>query len=319
MIGPAPWTWALENQTQNMLLVGLMRGVLPTGHWPGVTEALHAGLGAGVVVSNIAVLAVQLAAPVAVLRMAWLRLASLAYDALHIGIWIAGGLFFWPWVWNNISVLLAARRRFEHEIGLVPRLCCIATIGLGLGPDLGHSARLAWFDVTEIRIPMIEARAGEDAPWVAVPVSYFLSHSYAISHGYHDRARTPGHYPPSIWGSVKSVDRLRRNGRCLPPATPDRPETTEERAARMERFQRFIKAHHAKMADRAGWLPDHAYYLRSHHHPSNPLLHRPFNALAIPQITEYRLLTESVCLSLEGGRLRRTILKQDETVVHVGE
>jgi hypothetical protein len=316
-LGPMPWSWMIENQTQNIVPVALLRGVMPFGAWPGVTAALHEGLGAGVVLSNAFVLGAQLFAILAVLRLAWLKLASLAYDALHIGIFVMGGLFFWPWVWNNLTILFAVSRVREHEVPLLPRLCCIAAILFGLNPALGASARLAWWDVLDIKIPVVQARTGPDAPWVDVPVSYFLSHSYAVSHGYFDQAATPGHYPPSIWGSVWEYGRQRMSGRCATPAPPSVPESAEDRAARLARVNAFLRAHHAKMVARAEVWPAQAYYLRSHHHPSNPLLHADFTALAPVDIAEYRLLVKSVCLRLADGHLVERVLHEEEHRVDV--
>ena len=61
-----------------------------------VTQWLFDVFGPVVVFSNLLVLLTQLFAVIAPLRLRWLLVASLAYDVLHIGIYILGGLFFWP-------------------------------------------------------------------------------------------------------------------------------------------------------------------------------------------------------------------------------
>ena len=131
---------ALEYQPQNPMLPALKKGVLPSGTIPWLTQTLYDGLRTVAPLSNVFVLVVQLFAVVAVLRVAWLRIASLAYDAFHIGIYIVGGGFFLPWIWNNVSIFLAVRRKSDQDIGWAPKLCCIVTILAGGSSTLGASA-----------------------------------------------------------------------------------------------------------------------------------------------------------------------------------
>ena len=95
---------------------------------------------------------------------------------------------------------------------------------------LGGSARLAWFDVLDIKIPIIQAET-PSCTWVDVPVSYFLSHSYTFSHGYIDSAPAQGHYPPSIWGSVPEFKRAITSGQCPEPSRVKEPEPPQARQA----------------------------------------------------------------------------------------
>ena len=108
MIGPHLWTWILENQTFNTIPYAIVNGTLPIGHLPWLVQPVFDFMHVIVRPLNLAIVGFQLFAIVCALRLAWLKLASLFYDLLHIGIWILGGLFFWPWVWNNVTILLAA-------------------------------------------------------------------------------------------------------------------------------------------------------------------------------------------------------------------
>lgn len=310
VLGPKPWSWALENQTQNLMIGALKRGTLPSGASPWITQELFAGFGRVVLLSNILVLVTQLFAVIAVLRLSWLRIASWAYDGLHVGIYILGGLFFWPWIWNNLSIFLGISRSSEQEIGWAPKLCCIIAILLGGSQTLGASARLGWWDVLDIKVPMIQAQA-EDDTWVDVPASFFLSHSYTVSHGWVDLARTQGHYMPTIWGSAYTYDRVRTSGTCPAPPYIADVESALDREERVARIGRFIRAHHRKMAQRTDENGHNSFYLRSHHHPSNPWMYEKFNAMDIRKIRRYRLLTQSVCMSISEGRLVERILKED--------
>ena len=318
-LGPHPWTWALENQTQNIMLAALKRGVLPTGALPQTTQAIFDGFGQIVTLSNVFVVLTQVSAIFAVLRVNWLRIATLAYDVLHIGIFLIGGLFFWPWIWNNVSILLAVRRTSDQEIGPAPKLCCIVAILLGGFSLLGGSARLAWWDVVDIKIPMIQAQV-EGGDWVDVPVSYFLSHSYAASHGYFDMARTQGHYEPTIWGSVpSSYQRAKTSGTCPEPPHLDTVESEQAQAQRLARVKRFIRAHHRKIMERVDENGHYDTYLRSHHHPSNPWMYDAFNSLDLRKIKRYRLLTQSVCMSMSDGRLAERVNKEDSVNIEIND
>jgi hypothetical protein len=317
-LGPKPWSWVLENQTQNMTIVALKRGVLPSGAFPWVTQGLFDSFGTIAPLSNVLVLTTQLFSVIAVLRVTWLRIASLAYDGLHIGIFLLGGLFFWQWIWNNLSIMVSVHRRSDQEIGWAPKVCCVITILLGFSASLGASARLAWWDVADIKIPIIQAQA-ENGVWIDVPVSYFLSHSYAISHGYVDLAVTEGHYLPTIWGSAYTYDRPKTSGTCSKPPYIAVTESQGERAERLERVGTFVRAHHRKLLRRVDENGFSNFYLRLNHHPSNPWMHKSFNNLDLRKIRRYRLLTQSVCLSMSDGRLIQRIIKEDATTFNVDE
>jgi hypothetical protein len=316
ILGPHVWTWVVENKTQNILIVGLKRGVLPSGSFPTLTQWLFDSFSAIVVVSNTLVVLVQLFAILAPLRLRWLIIASLFYDLFHIGVYVFGGLFFWPWIWNNVSIMLAVKGRTDEEIGWLPKFCCVATVLLGFTNTLGASANLAWFDVLDIKIPMLQAEAA-DGKWVDVPASFFMNHSQPLSMGFLDRSRVQGHYQPSIWGSVKDYGRVTVDGQCLAPSAVSQPETPEERSTRNAKMQEFILTHHKKMVDLTEKYGRNFYYFRSHHHPSNPLMFTAFNSLDLKTIKAYRMVTQSVCLGIAKGALVEKEVARYEVVVNV--
>ena len=142
-------------------------------------------------------------------------------------------------------------------------------------------------------------------------MSYFLSHSYAISHGYVDRAVTQGHYLPTIWGSAYIYERQRTSGTCPEPHNIEKVESQTTQADRLARVGDFLRAHHRKMVQRVDEDGHYNFYLRSHHHPSNPWMHERFNDLDIRKIKRYRLLTQSVCMAISDGRPVERIIKED--------
>jgi hypothetical protein len=310
-LGPHFWTWAWENQTQNIMVTALKKGVLPSGAFPGLTQWMFDGFGHLVKPSNLFVLAIQLFAIVAALRTRWLIASALAYDAFHIGIYVFGGLFFWPWIWNNGSIIVAVR---GAKFGWQPKVCCIVSVLAGYSGYLGGAARLAWFDILDVKISTIQVQDSQ-GNWIDVPVSFFLSHSYSMSHGYYIRANEPGHYPFSLWGSVTDYDRQVRSGKCDAPGEFAQPESREERRARLEKLSRFIQVHHERRLETAIW--PFGFYLRSHHHPSNPWLYHDFNRLDLSTVKRYRVVVQSVCLNLEKGKVGEREIKRDEIYIDV--
>ncbi len=319
-IGPTPLSWVLENATENQLLIAAHKGALPIAVPPGLMNFAYTLFSFGAPISNALVLFFQAAAILAVLRLNWLRIATLAYDALHIGIYVFGGLFFWPWIWNNVSVLYALRGQNDASLGWAPKLCCMIVIISGGWYNYAFSARLAWFDITDIRAPIIEARTEGSDIWHRVPNSFFMSHSYAMSHGYFGLGEKPGHYVPTVWASTRDYDRNQTSGTC-----PEPPQTISEKARNtgaaaeaehLARFEAFIRAHHAKMLARseAGYP---SFYLRSHHHPSNPLLFAGFNGIDLKDIAEYRYLDTSLCMSISKTGVDERYLRADAYPVKV--
>ena len=311
MIGPHVWTWITENGTQNLIILALAKGTMPLATFPGLTQALFDIVTLVVIPLNLLVVLFQLFAIASPLRVRWLVIAALAYDALHIGIYLLGGFFFWPWIWNNGSIIVSIRGYRDDQIGAIPKLCCILAILAGGSDLLGRSARLAWFDVVDIKIPSIQAEA-PDHNWVDVPPAFFLSHSYAVSHGYIDDAIAEGHYAPSIWGSVYDYQRARTSGQCVaPPPLIASPESPDAQKARLERVEKYISAHHKRMLLLTERYGENFYYFRFHHHPTNPWLYTAFNRLDLQSILRYRIVTRSVCLRLSAGKLEVRELKRD--------
>ncbi|MEM9047749.1 MAG: hypothetical protein AAGC92_03420 [Pseudomonadota bacterium] len=316
VLGPYPWTWIVENPTASSIPISIHFGISPIAQWP-ITQAVYDAFSIGVPLSNFLVTIIQVAAVVVVFRLILLRLATLFYDVLHIGIYVLGGLFFWPWIWNNVSVLYAVRGKKERDISLQARLCCVAVILMGYSGMLGNSAFLGWFDSTKLRSPIIEAHDKTTDSWVEVPNSFFLSHSYAMSHGYFGHAYRDGHFYPGIGGTGQDYAIFRESVHCDPPTQYPQIETAEEFESRVTVLEQFLLAHHAKMVARADRLGHMAFYLRGHHHPSNPLLFEDFSALDLRNVDAYRYLDTSLCLSIENGQLRTQIVKQDEHLMPV--
>lgn len=309
-IGPDWSYWMLENTTEAAMLPSLAIGILPFSGAPGLVQAAYDGLAVSQPLGNIALVALQLLAIVAVLHVSLLRLATIGYDLMHVAIFLLLGAFFWPWIWNNLSILIALRGKTGSQIGWMPRLICVGVIVSGMSYHYARSAQLAWFDVPVMKLTTIEARAG-DGPWAEVPSSFYLAHSYSMGHGVMGFGRELSHYPPGARGNTMDLNLQRTSRTCPKPGPLDYPETNEARADRIARTGAFLRAHHAKMLSRAEWLPDDWYYWRVHHFPSNPAAFQPFSALDLADVTAYRVRIRSVCMGLEGGQLNLRSMTED--------
>jgi len=306
LIGPTPWYWIVNNKTFNQIPYTIESGIAPLGHLPWLADAAYQVLQFACVPLNAVIVCVQLLAIVCVFRVGWLKVASLLFDALHLGIYVFGGLFFWPWIWNNITILWAAEKA-KDGLSRSTKVACVAAILLGAPAlKLNEAAWLAWFDVADARQVYFEA-VTKDGRGVKAPSAYFLSHAYSVSHAYMGSQPVAGQYAYTMLASADSVERNKTSGTCPVPDAPLAVETPAQRTERQARLSRLLRAHHQKMLGREAALGLGSYYLHLHHHPSNPFLYSEFNTLSLRDVVGYRLVLESVCHRLDQGRVVKTV------------
>lgn len=319
-----PLTWIFDNPTANIMITNIEKGALPIAHWPWLVDITYAGFMSIVVAMNMIVLLAQLAALPFVFHSRSLIILTVFLDFFHLGIYLLGGLFFWPWIANNI-IIAYLLHKYKSEISLAaPRLAAVLAIVLGYVSWLGDGARLAWYDVVDIRKSHLEAElvSGER---INVPLSYFMSMSYSASKGHFSIAEDTAHYPKSSWGAIYDYKRLKLSGSCVPIEKlnsmdlvtyhkRDKEYDIEEKKAHLESF---FKKHHEMMLKRERQFGHLNIYFRGHHHPSNPFLYGNFNSISLDDIDKYVVVTESVCLGLEDGRLNKKVLSHDEYAIDV--
>ena len=90
---------------------------------------------------------------------------------------------------------------------------------------------------------------------------------------------------------------------CRQPATTSAPDASY---GSLHNAAAFVRAQHVAMGER---VLD--YRLLPHHHMPSPFLAEPFAAIDRDEILRYDLVLDSVCLSVENGRLKRQIMKRD--------
>jgi hypothetical protein len=90
----------------------------------------------------------------------------------------------------------------------------------------------------------------------------------------------------------------------------------EKQAARIQ-LQAFLAAHIIKMRRRSAEYGNYNFYARLETQPSNPWLFSEFNQLDLAKVKNFRVLTQSICLSLRNGVLVEKERRRDETEFHV--
>lgn len=312
-----PLEWLYGNDVSKLLLVAVEKGVAPLATFPQALQVVHDAFAKGGLLGNGFVLGIQLLTIVSLLRLNWMRIFALGYDALHVTVYVVGGILFWPWIWINGAILWALRGETDEGVGWGPKICAAVSILLAGVPHLGYTSWLGWYDVADTRVVEVEAQARGSDKWVRVPISFFGAHAYSVSYTQLDRAEHAGHYSPGIPGIRYSDKTLHNDGKCLPPEPPKKEETAQEREKRLGFFKTFIlNRHRDVLASQSTW-GKYSYYFRLHHHVSNPLMYGAFHNLDLRDIASYRLVTRSVCLKLEKGKLQRRIVKEDAYVVPV--
>jgi hypothetical protein len=308
--GP-PFEWLFINDVSRLFIVAIEKGVSPIAGFLIFTQYFYDSIVSSGWVFNAFVLFIQIASIIAIFRIKWLKVMAVCFDLLHFGVYLFGGILFWPWIWVNGAILWALRRDTDLTIPFAAKLSCFICILMCGLPFVGGATRLGWYDIQDVRLSVVEAQVNENGPWIPVPLSYFGVHAYSVSYGYFDKAVKKGHYLPSIPGLSYDFDERSSDGNCILPDLKGPFETQEMESKRLGFFDKFMKLHHAAALERTEKYGKYFYYYRLHHHPSNPVLYKDFNKIDINDIVKYRLVTRSICLKLESGILVRNILKED--------
>ena len=142
--GPDPFFWLFNNPTQNTLSLGLFRYNNPLAGWPELVQAHYELMVWIMVLMNVAVFLLQVLAPIAPVRRRMLIIFTLAFDAMHLGIYLSLGVFFFFWIAINIIILVSLARIPEGEYTPGMKLIVIASCLMGW--VFFYQANLGWLD-----------------------------------------------------------------------------------------------------------------------------------------------------------------------------
>lgn len=302
--GP-PLAWVFENETNNLgLLAAWFNGRWLLSHDPALSVRIAGWLAGLNTPTNLFVLLIQIAAPLAILRLSWIRIQTILYDIMHIGIFLIVGILFWKWILLNLAFLWSAgkvpRERFDRSVMIVGVLATL------FGICVAQTARLAWYNTPALSSRLIYANT-QDGESVPVPISFFLNQSYSVSHARFavDDAEM---FPTSEMGNTRLYAVKQAASACDFSGLASAPGYRQPSvfAKDMEATRSFIRAHHAFYLN----LSDDGrfnYQLFPFHHFANPADYAAFFALDKRRITSYSLVARSHCLSAAGASLKSDV------------
>jgi len=299
-----PTSWLLGNRLYDGIPAALEKGTLPLAAFPAAVVALDFALRWLAIPINLAAWIVQLSAIVAPWRRRWLIASVVAFDMFHLAVWFSLGLLFWKWVALNMIILFTVAAVRDAEWGRTVKVTTFVFTVAGIG--LFRTATLAWYESPGFASPYFVAEM-KDGTRQRIPNAFFLSSSYQVSQGRIWWPGEAGHFHHSIWGSVLPHADLEAGRTCTPPEYDSPPEPLY---GPPEAIGRFMQAQHRQMLARADDKGHATYYLVPHHHVPSPLIPDPFARADLRQVARYAFVLDSVCLSLDGGKLKRRVLKR---------
>jgi hypothetical protein len=316
VIGDPWWQWITQNPTQYLTLAAWERGNLPlTALGDTVTGALYQALAFGVVPLNLAVLALQLAAIVALARIRWIIVLTALYDVTHLVIALVSGIFFYKWIWLNLLIVVSLTLIASKPIPRQIQAWLVAV--LLLAPNLFFVARLGWFDTPSFNDEFIEAVTA-DGKTYRVPDNYFLS--FSVTHAQQRLlAEKPGHFITGAYGTLYQNQLPRLSFEEAQDCHLDTTAATSlGQAVTKAGLDDYILGYSQYIASRLDAAGRLNYDLYPHHIFSMPWEHSQFHDLDKRQIVGYRYVVESKCLQFDHGRPHAKVLARGEHYVPLG-
>ncbi|MCG8547984.1 MAG: hypothetical protein MJE12_27620 [Alphaproteobacteria bacterium] len=299
-----PLFWVLDNQTQYLMLAGLESAVLPISFSETLTAVSYGIMSNVKVLTNFVTISTQLLAVVAIARIRWAILITIAYDILHVTIFVLTGIFFWKFIILNLAIVAGLS---TMRFGPIPRrlkvlLCAIVVCSPAVFQIMPSYAWLDGRTMNSVKVIAVT----DDGQEFRVPSNYFLGTSVTFAQ---HRAVWPQRGPASTetWATTRNADVMRRSLNCewghsegnLPLASWPIPKA---------QMTGFIQRHHQQilsLADERGFVE---YDLFPHHIFSVPWEFTEFRALDKRRIVKYRYQNETICLNYENGQLKRDVM-----------
>ena len=306
--GAAPWTWLVGNPTQTAIVIGMERGDNPLATFPWLVQFSWDTIKNFGLFFNIFVLGAQLLCPLASLRVRFLLIFTLLFDAFHIGVFFTLGALFHFWIVMNLIIYSSAWRLRDREMTVSMKVvCCLTTL---FGSYAFYTNHLGWLDGAKLASPNFFAIT-KDGRTVPVPSTYFGIYSYTIAQG--------GMYIPDdnfsfrIGGNNLNLASWHDATSCGPAIMHH-----QDDGVTLAAVEKLVHNTDSFMRRNPAVKNDNLYYIYPHHMQSNPWVFLPFNDLSISDIVGYKYVVDSVCLSMDHGRLKRDVKKHTEYEISVG-
>jgi hypothetical protein len=301
-----PLTWLLHNATQTSILMGLERGDNPLSHAPWALQGIWNTFLVMGPVLNAVVLGAQLAAPLGALNKRVLLALTIFYDMFHIGVYLTLGALFFFWVLVNVLVFATARHLPGRKLTLPISVAMLLT--MAFGGRAFYTNHLGWLDGAKLASSRFYAET-KDGQLVDIPGPYFGLYAYNIAQG---RLYVPvGSFPLRTGGNTTNLKDWEDANSCGPVVTTTKSDVALPAVAHMiTETDRFARSH--------PWFKSlNSFYFYPSHMMPNPFDFAAFNRLKINDIVGYVYRVDSVCLTLENGRLQRNVKNHWETHIPV--
>lgn len=309
--GRNPWAWLLENPTHHIALVAQSAGIFSIGGSSAFGAFMNRLMEQSNVFMNASTLLVEAAGVVAIFwRRASISLTFLL-SALHIGIFLASGIFFWKWLLFNTGIAYALTRAHVRRFPLW--LGTLALFALFASERIFDVARLGWIDSGKVNLSRIYA-VSETGKVDEVPTNYFLDKSVAFAQ-FRPSIIVEPRLPVGIWGGTRKWDRLYDRTMCERPLEGE----TKVNEDLLRRVEGVIREHHRFILDRVDGSGRFDFDWYPHHIWSAPFRFGDFHKLDKRTIVRYILVVESQCLDMAlDGRPEPKVVRRWEYAIPLG-
>lgn len=315
-LGDTPLSWAMENQTQYLILAADAMGFLPLQAFPGLPEFLFKAFTDARVFSNLLMFGGQLAAVIAVLNVRWLLWITAFYDLTHILIFLVTGIFFYKWIVLNFAIVagLIVMRHKVMPFAFKLQLMVIVVAA----PLVFWVAKLGWWDSRAYNHERFYAVL-KDGSEIEVPTNYWGSLSVNYAQARVTRGKEEGFFPTGTFGLLFGQRNMERANRCDYQFEPERSRRVLQKLVEApdSNVINNVRLHHRYVLEHVDDAGHIAYDFYPHHIWSMPWLFNEFNALDKRRIKAYRYVVEATCLGSENGRFTPNVMTWSDYVISV--
>ncbi|WP_143078290.1 hypothetical protein [Devosia psychrophila] len=292
-----PLSWVFENPTHNLLLAAYEGGHLPISQF-GALPALAYQLSDHLFIAlNIFILTTQLIGVLAVWSRRGTIFLTIIYDITHIGIFILSGIFFWKWILLNFAIIAATRKSQPFVLPPITRF--VGVLMVLIAPMFFNIAKLGWYDTRSFTSITIAATLSDGSQHV-LPTNFFGPNSVAF-------AQLPdsyisGHFGTGTYGATSDYRLFKNGNSCSLPAGVD---VGKFKQSDFDRLDKAIRQDHIRRSGKLLSSDWPWYNIFPHHIWSNPFAYANASEIKQEDIRGYRVVVDSVCLSVVGDKVVR--------------
>ena len=255
-LGDYPAEWVAGNRLDRLLAGAHLSGWLGTYGWDELTGIAGVVRVASIPMQVLTVI-IEVGAVVVFVRPWLARVFLCGTFALHLGIFLASGIWFWKWMVVG-AVLLWLLARPWRSLTFDRALVVTATVALAASPFYAGAVRLAWFDsgyVVTYRTEVVDARGQT----VQVGSKAFGGYDIVFAQGRFQRLGTAPVLPVDTYGATLDGDLADAIERSIAYGEVESLVAARGRVHRdagfARRFERFLAVYFARVNARGAHQP----------------------------------------------------------------